>query len=92
VTRAPSHLYSSVTAQDTPVTLPAFDNLQEYLDYLKTVSKLPKGFAIGTADGTFVSEEAPALGELKIRGTVIHLTEGPTNNWAAVFTKNRVRK
>jgi len=58
---------------------------------MKTVSTLPQGFAVGTADGTFVSEEAPALGDLPIRGTIIHLTDGPTENWAAVFTQNRVR-
>jgi hypothetical protein len=31
------------------------------------------------------------LGKLKIRATVIHLTEGPTENWAACFTSNKVR-
>jgi N-acetylglutamate synthase/N-acetylornithine aminotransferase len=36
-----------------------------------------------------VSQEAPAMGKLPISGTVIHLTEGPTENWAAVFTKNK---
>jgi hypothetical protein len=54
------------------------------------VAALPRGFATGTADGTFVSVEAPGLGQLPIRGTVIHLTQGPTDSWAAVYTKNRV--
>ena len=75
---------------DTPETLPAFADADEYLKYLDKVSALPKGFACGTADGTFVSVEAPSLGNLKIRGTVIYLTEGPTDSWAACFTSNKV--
>jgi hypothetical protein len=31
------------------------------------------------------------LGNLPIRATVLYLTEGPTENWAAVFTSNKVR-
>ena len=77
-------------SSDTPETLPDFANLDDYLKYLETVSALPKGFATGTGEGTFVSVEAPALGQLKIRGTIIHLTEGPTDNWAACFTSNMV--
>jgi hypothetical protein len=79
-------------SKDTPETLPEFPNVEAYLEYLETVSQLPKGFATGTADGTFVSVEAPGLGNLKIRATVIHLTDGPTDNWAACFTSNKVRK
>lgn len=78
-------------AQDTPDTLPDFTSQQEYLDYMEGVSALPKGFATGTASGTFISKEAPSMGKLPIKGTVIYLTEGPTDNWAAVFTKNKVR-
>ena len=77
-------------SSDTPETLPDFANLDDYLKYLETVSALPKGFATGTGEGRFVSVEAPALGQLKIRGTIIHLTEGPTDNWAACFTSNMV--
>lgn len=80
---------SSVSA-DTPVLLPDFSSQQEYLDYLQGASGLPKGFATGSADGSFVSVEAPSMGDLKIRGTIISLTEGPTDNWAAVFTTNKV--
>lgn len=86
-----SHLFStSTTNKDTPVILPSFDTRDAYLEFLAECSSLPKGFATGTAKGTFVSEEAPAMGKLPISGTVIHLTEGPTENWAAVFTKNKV--
>jgi hypothetical protein len=76
---------------DTPEILPDFASKDDYLKYMEGASALPKGFATGTASGTFVSVEAPALGALPIRATVIHLTEGPTDNWAAVFTSNKVR-
>lgn len=76
---------------DTPETLPDFPDVDEYLQYMEAVSALPKGFATGTADGTFISVEAPGLGNLKIRATVIHLTEGPTDSWAACYTSNKVR-
>jgi glutamate N-acetyltransferase / amino-acid N-acetyltransferase len=79
----------SASAGDTPVVLPEFESKESYLEFLEGVSALPKGFATGTAKGTFISEEAPALGKLPIKGTIIHLTEGPTENWAAVFTSNR---
>ena len=86
----PTRLASTKTDLDTPKTLPDFANKKEYMKYMETVSLLPKGFSIGTADGTFVSKEAPGMGDLKIRGTVIYLTEGATENWAAVFTQNKV--
>mmetsp|Transcript_554 Transcript_554/g.820 ORF Transcript_554/g.820 Transcript_554/m.820 type:complete len:507 (-) Transcript_554:116-1636(-) len=76
-------------AQDSDDVLPNFSSKDDYLNYLKSISTLPKGFATGTANGEFVSVEAPSIGSLPIRATVIHLTEGPTSNWAAVFTKNR---
>ena len=78
------------SSADTPEILPEFANVEEYLEYMGTVSKLPLGFATGTADGGFISVEAPALGKLKIRATVIKLTDGPTENWAACFTSNKV--
>lgn len=84
-------LSSTAASTDTPEVLPDFKDKESYLAYMETVSGLPKGFASGTANGKFVSVEAPALGPLPIRATVIYLTEGPTDNWAAVFTKNRVR-
>lgn len=84
-------LSSTAASTDTPEVLPDFKDKESYLAYMETVSGLPKGFASGTATGKFVSAEAPAMGPLPIRATVIYLTEGPTDNWAAVFTKNRVR-
>merc|ERR1712151_958805 len=76
-------------SQDTPETLPEFENAEAYVEFLESVAALPKGFATGTAEGTFVSQEAPSMGNLKIRGTIIHLTEGPSENWAACFTSNK---
>jgi len=77
------------SSTDTPETLPEFKSDEDYLEYMDTVSELPKGFATGTSDGTFISVEAPGLGNLKIRATVIQLTDGPTENWAACFTSNK---
>lgn len=86
----PSTRSSAVFAsQDTPGDLPEFESAADYLDYMETVSSLPRGFGVGTADGSFVSVEAPNLGQLGIRGTVIQLTEGPTESWAACFTSNK---
>ncbi|KAL3931868.1 MAG: hypothetical protein SGBAC_011111 [Bacillariaceae sp.] len=75
-------------ANDTPVDLPEFNNAEEYLEFMNSVASLPKGFATGAAGGTFISKEAPNLGKLPIRGTVIQLTKGPTDSWAACFTSN----
>ena len=86
-----SILRATTTADgDTDTILPSFDTKEEYTSYLKAAGKLPSGFAVGTAIGKFVSVEAPAMGELPIKATVIHLTEGPTDSWAAVFTSNKV--
>mmetsp|Transcript_12609 Transcript_12609/g.19423 ORF Transcript_12609/g.19423 Transcript_12609/m.19423 type:complete len:488 (+) Transcript_12609:23-1486(+) len=74
---------------DTDLILPSFSTKEDYIAYLKKAGSLPDGFALGTAQGTFVSVEAPAMGPLPIKATVIHLTEGPTDSWAAVFTSNR---
>ena len=91
-TSTPSTSTSSLKmSADTPTVLPDFKTSEEYVSYMESVSSLPKGFATGTADGTFISQEAPGLGYLKIRATVIHLTDGPTDNWAACFTSNKVR-
>ena len=75
---------------DTPETLPEFDSQEEYLKYLESVSALPKGFATGTAHGTFIPVESPELGNMDICGTIITLTDGPTDSWAACFTSNMV--
>lgn len=83
-------LSSTVASSDTPEVLPDFHSKDSYLAYMESVAALPKGFASGTANGKFISVEAPAMGPLPIRATVIYLTEGPTDNWAAVFTKNKV--
>ena len=80
----------SLYNKDTHAELPPFKSREEYEKYLVEASGLPKGFATGIAVGAFVPEEAPSMGSLPIKGTIIHLTGGPTENWAAVFTKNKV--
>eukprot|EP00934_Nitzschia_sp_Nitz4_P005805 Nitzschia sp. Nitz4//scaffold6_size259037//188375//189953//NITZ4_001100-RA/size259037-augustus-gene-0.299-mRNA-1//1//CDS//3329556971//5795//frame0 len=84
-----SELRAAATEASTPKDFPEFADESAYISYLENYAALPKGFATGTADGTFVSAEAPSLGNLKIRATVIHLPEGPTDNWAACFTSNK---
>jgi hypothetical protein len=94
----PTQLYSepstttttATNVQDTPIVLPTFSNKDEYLSYMENVATLPQGFATGTADGKFISVEAPNMGPLPIRATIIQITNGPTNSWAAVYTKNKV--
>ena len=71
---------------DTDLILPSFSSKEEYTAYLQKAGSLPDGFALGTAKGTFVSVEAPAMGPLPIKATVIHLTEGPTDSWAVKRT------
>ena len=79
-----------MTTSDTPETLPDFSSAEEYLEFMSSVSQLPKGFATGTGSGTFVSQETPGLGNLKIRVALIQLTDGPSDSWAACFTSNKV--
>lgn len=75
--------------KDTDVVFPSFETKEEYTNYLMESSRLPKGFAIGSAKGTFIPQEAPSMGALPIKATVIHLTDGPTDSWAATFTSNK---
>lgn len=77
--------------KDTETVLPSFDTKEDYLNYITEASALPKGFATGSAIGSFVPEETPSKGKLPIKATLIHLTDGPTDNWAATFTQNMVR-
>ena len=76
--------------KDTASTLPPFSTKEEYLDYIMEASALPKGFSVGSATGSFIPEEAPGMGSLPIKATLIHLTDGPTDQWAATFTQNKV--
>jgi len=70
--------------------LPCFSDQDAYIAHLSKSSALPKGFSVGTASGTFVSSEAPAMGKLPIRATIVYLPEGPVSTWTAVFTKNKL--
>jgi hypothetical protein len=80
---------STLFAKDTASELPCFNTKEEYENYLLEASALPMGFATGSAKGQFIPEEAPMKGYLPIKATVIYLS-APTNNWAAVFTQNKV--
>jgi len=86
-------LYASSSAtkygKDTELILPNFETKEEYYEYMMQASALPKGFQTGSAAGKFIPEEAPSMGALPIKGTVIHLPDGPTDSWAAVFTQNK---
>ncbi len=75
--------------KDTASTLPPFNTKDEYMNYITEASALPKGFSTGSAIGSFIPEEAPSMGSLPIKATIIHLNDGPTDNWAAVFTQNK---
>lgn len=74
---------------DTLLHLPEFTSKEEYIQYLSLHAALPQGFQCGSASGKFVAVEAPMLGPLNIKATVVYLNE-PTRNWAACFTKNKV--
>lgn len=75
----------------TTTSLPEFSSKEEYMQFISKneVSALPKGFSCGSAKGSFVSVEAPLMGSLPIKATVVYLDE-PTESWAACFTKNKV--
>jgi len=75
--------------EDTEGELPRFESKEEYSEYLINASALPRGFATGSAEGSFIPEEAPSMGSLRIKGTIIHLVDGPTDSWGATFTQNK---
>jgi len=80
------------TSSKTEVTkLPEFASKEDYITFIESQAALPQGFSIGTAKGTFVPVEAPMLGNLPIKATVVKFDE-PTESWAACFTKNKVCK
>ncbi len=81
---------ASKYGNDTDEELPSFETKEEYTQYLMDASALPKGFMVGSAIGSFIPEEAPSMGSLPIKGTIIHLVDGPTDTWAATFTQNKV--
>jgi hypothetical protein len=85
-----STLFAAKYGKDTASTLPPFSTKEEYIEYITSASALPKGFSTGSAVGSFIPEEAPSMGKLPIKATIIHLDDGPTDNWAATFTQNMV--
>lgn len=83
-----SFIRRTATTVDENSELPPFSSKEEYLSFLESQGELPLGFKCGDANGTFVPVEAPSMGSLPIKATVVVLDE-PTDNWAAVFTKNK---
>lgn len=90
--------FALLSASQNSNQLPEFSSKEEYLNYLELeLGALPLGFECGDAKGSFISVEAPALGPLPIKATVITLSKednesnvrGSTDNWAAVFTRNK---
>merc|ERR1719162_2157363 len=54
--RSCSKVFASMHYEDTAADLPQFDSKEEYTEYLINASALPRGFATGSAEGTFVPE------------------------------------
>ncbi|KAG5188504.1 glutamate N-acetyltransferase [Tribonema minus] len=63
-----------------------FANKDEYLAFLREQGDLPAGFSVGAAGFSFSPIEVPTKKSI-MNVTVIALDE-PTENWAAVFTRN----
>ena len=63
-----------------------FQSEEEHLNFLESISTLPKGFRVGTSSFHFNPVELPTM-DANMNMTVISL-DNPSSNWAAVFTKN----
>eukprot|EP00943_MAST-04B_sp_MAST-4B-sp1_P002955 g2955.t1 len=63
-----------------------FQSEQEHLQFLESISTLPKGFQVGTSSFDFNPVELPTM-DANMNMTVISL-EKPSKHWAALFTKN----
>jgi glutamate N-acetyltransferase / amino-acid N-acetyltransferase len=59
---------------------------EEHLQFLESISILPKGFQVGTSSFDFNPVELPTM-DANMNMTVISLDK-PSKNWAALFTKN----
>lgn len=62
-----------------------FETQRQYLDYLKSISGLPKGFKVGTSRFQFKPFEVNKL--LPMNLTLI-VTDEPTDSFAACLTSN----
>jgi glutamate N-acetyltransferase / amino-acid N-acetyltransferase len=63
-----------------------FTSVTEYINHLKTISALPKGFSVGTTRFMFRPAEVDKM--LPMNLTIIKLDE-PTSSFAAMFTSNQ---
>jgi len=65
-----------------------FRNQEEHRDFLGRMAEpLPRGFAVGCSEFEFVPEENREM-RAHMRLTILKLLDGPTKQWAAVFTSN----
>jgi glutamate N-acetyltransferase / amino-acid N-acetyltransferase len=63
-----------------------FVNQKEYIDYLRTISKLPEGFSVGNSRFNFKPFEVDKT--LPMNVTII-MADKPTSSFAAMFTSNQ---
>ena len=63
-----------------------FQSEEEHIQFLESISTLPKGFRVGTSSFHFNPVELPTM-DANMNMTVISL-DNPSNNYAGVFTKN----
>jgi glutamate N-acetyltransferase / amino-acid N-acetyltransferase len=63
-----------------------FANQKDYLEYLATISELPKGFSVGNSRFNFKPFEVEKT--LPMNVTII-MADKPTSSFAAMFTSNQ---
>ena len=63
-----------------------FSSVHEYIDHLEIISKLPRGFSVGSSRFVFTPTEIEA--QLPMNLTIITL-DHPTASFAAMFTRNK---
>ena len=79
------YLCRSVYSLSTSIGL-TFKSSGEYITHLERISKLPKGFSVGSSRFTFRPSEVDA--SLPMNLTIIKLDQ-PTESFAAMFTSNQ---
>lgn len=76
----------SLISADAARMASTFASAEQHLEWLSSISKLPKGFATGTTTFTFNPEELPEK-TAKMTMTII-VSDEPCESFAAMFTKN----
>jgi glutamate N-acetyltransferase/amino-acid N-acetyltransferase len=75
----------SVSFALSATATPGFNNQQDYIAYLSTISDLPQGFSVGTSRFNFKPFEVDKI--LPMNVTVI-MADKPSTSFAAMFTSN----